>query len=113
MKSFEDFTKHRSVAVAKAAYACFRHYGPAKGKGRKGIAEILMKRLSAEKPAAGQSGKVSAAQQERGEKLEKVIVASMQAICRQDTINDIENWREWWKENKRNREVWKDKKTDS
>lgn len=112
IKSFGDVCKNRNMEIAKAAYACFKNYGTAKGKVRKQCAEILMKRLEAEKPSAGQSGTISAEQQERWNKLQSVIVASMQAICHEDTINDIENWREWWKENKRNprAEAWKDKK---
>ena len=43
---------------------------------------------------------------------QSVIVASMQAICHEDTINDIENWREWWKEYKRDAKYWKDKKKE-
>jgi len=107
-----DVTKSRSVTVAKAAYVSFKQYEPSKGKVRKKIAELLMKRLSAEKPSQGSqgSGNISAEAKERWQKLERAIVESMQAICRQDTINDVENWREWWKENKKNARAWKDKK---
>ena len=48
--------------------------------------------------------------QKRWEQLSPVIVQSMQSICRQPTINDIENWREWWKENKKDPRAWKDEK---
>ncbi|NJN14242.1 MAG: hypothetical protein HC813_00850, partial [Planctomycetes bacterium] len=53
-------------------------------------------------------GTVSAEQQERFNQLKSSIVASMQALCRQPTINDVENWREWWRENKKRRDAWKD-----
>ncbi|MHC4958610.1 MAG: hypothetical protein ACYTGN_09550 [Planctomycetota bacterium] len=109
---FGDLSKTRSVEIAKAAYASFKNYGTSKGKVRKSCAEILMKRLEAEKPSAGQSGTISAEAQERWKKLESTIVSSMQAVCHQDTINDVENWREWWKENKRNAKAWKDPKKE-
>ena len=110
VKKLADLTKNRNVEIAKATYACFKAYGPSPGKVRKGVAELLMKRLEAEKPAAGQGGKVSAVAQERWQKLEKPMLESMQAVCRQDTINDLENWREWWKEYKKDNKYWKDKK---
>ena len=44
--------------------------------------------------------------------LGSMIVSAMQAVTRETTINDIENWRDWWKENKNSRKVWKDKKPD-
>jgi hypothetical protein len=108
----EDQCKNRNNIVAKAAYAAFRHYGPEKGKVRKKIAEVLMKRLEMEYPSSGgQSGaSVSAEKQARWQELSPVIVTTMQAICRMNTINDIENWREWWKENKRHSDAWKDDK---
>jgi len=112
VKTLGDLCKSRNLEVAKAAYAGFKHYGTAKGKVRKNCAEILMKRLEAEKPSAGKSGSgnVSGEQQERWQKLSPVVVASMQAVCHYDTINDVENWREWWKEYKGNAKYWKDKK---
>jgi len=111
--TLEDLCKSRSTVVAKAAYETFKHYSTVKGRTRKKCAEILMKRLQAEKPsqgggATGGGGTISAEAQERWNKLAGPIVASMQAICREPTINDVENWREWWRENKRNRDVWKD-----
>ena len=108
-----DVSKSRSVNIAKAAYASLKNYGPSKGRVRRKIAELLMKRLSAEKPSTGQQGgSVSKEAQARWQKVERVMVESMQAVCREDTINDIENWREWWKENKRNPKTWKDKKKE-
>ena len=107
-----DMTKHKSTMVARAAYEGFVHYGPAKGKVRKEIAELLMKRLDAEYPTANQDGNVSGAQKVRWNALSPVIVKTMQSVCRENTIVDIENWREWWGENKRSRTVWKDKKPE-
>jgi len=108
--SLIEQTKAKSLVVAKAAYESFKQYATAKGKVRKEIADDLIKRLEAENPTAGQSGSVSAEQQERFNQLKGSIVASMQAICRQPTINDVENWREWWRENKKNprADAWKD-----
>jgi len=100
--------KDRSVVVAKAASEALRQYATAKGNLRQKIAELLMKRLDAEYPAAGQSGKVSEDQRKRFNELSPVLVATMQAICRQTTIVEVENWREWWKENKKNPKAWKD-----
>ena len=106
-----DVSKSRSVNIAKAAYASFKNYGPSKGRVRRKIAELLMKRLSAEKPSTGQQGgSVSKEAQERWQKVERVMVESMQAVCREDTINDIENWREWWKDYKKDAKYWRDEK---
>ncbi len=105
-----DVSESRSVPIAKAAYTSLKHYGPSKGKVRRKVAELLMKRLDAEKPSAAKGKRISPEAQERWQKLERVMVESMQAVCRQDTINDIENWREWWKENKKNPKTWKDEK---
>jgi len=107
-----DQCKSRKLRVAKAAYEAFKHYGTAKGKTRKRCAEVLMKRLEAEKPSSGGQqggGSVSQEAQERWQQLANVIVASMQAVCHEPTINDVENWREWWKENKRRAAAWKDR----
>jgi hypothetical protein len=107
-----DQCKNRKLPIAKAAYEAFKHYGTAKGKTRKRCAEILMKRLEAEYPSSGGQqggGSVSQEAQERWQQLANVIVASMQAICHEPTINDVDNWREWWKENKRRSDAWKDK----
>ncbi len=103
-------TKAKSLVVAKAAYECLKNYAAAKGKVRRDIADELIKRLEAENPTAAQGGGVSAEQQERFNQLKATIVGSMQAICRQPTINDVENWREWWRENKKNSkaDAWKD-----
>ena len=110
--ALEDETKNRSLPVANAAYEAFQQYGASPGKVRKQVAEILMKRLDSEYPSAGKqgSGATSAEAQERWKKLQETIVKSLQAVCRETTIIDIENWREWWKENKRNAKLWKDKK---
>jgi hypothetical protein len=68
-----------------------------------------MKRMDAEHPnAAPGGGGVSAEAQERWNKLQSTVVATMQAVCRQATINDIENWHEWWRENRKNPKAWKD-----
>ena len=105
-----DQMKSRSLVIAKAAMSCFKNYGPSKGKIRRNIAEILMKRMEAERPSAGQGGKISAEAQKRWQALAPVIVESMQSICREDTITDVENWRQWWKEIGKNRKAraWKD-----
>jgi hypothetical protein len=108
-----DISRHKSTMVAKAAYEGFAEYGTCSGKIRKGIAELLMKRLDMEYPAAsrqGDGGKVSGEQKKRWDALSPVIIKTMQSICRQPTINDIENWREWWKEFKKDRRTWKDEK---
>ena len=105
-----DQCKNRKLKVAKAAYEAFKHYGTASGKTRKRCAEVLMKRLEAEYPSSGGQGggTVSQEAQERWQELAGVIVASMQAVCREPTINDVDNWREWWKENKKRAAAWKD-----
>jgi len=107
-----DQCKSTSRIVTKAAYEAFVSYAPAKGKDRKKCAEILMKRLEMESPSSGGQGgsKASAEQQERWGELQAPIIASMQAITRENTINDVENWREWWKENKKNSrsKAWQD-----
>ena len=105
-----DMCKAKSKHVAKGAYTAFQSYGTAKGKTRKKCADILMKRLSMEAPSSGgQGGKsVSAEKQERWAELQPIIVASMQSITREVTINDVENWREWWKDNKGASKAWKD-----
>ena len=107
-----EMTKSKSIVVAKAAYIGFKHYGTSPGRVRKNIAGILMKRLDMEKPSSGGGNNVSvsAEQQARWQKLQPAMVESMQAICRQATINDVENWREWWKEKKRDSKFWKDPK---
>jgi len=109
--SLGDQCKNRKLPIAKAAYEAFKHYGTAKGKTRKRCAEVLMKRLEAEKPSSGGQqggGTVSQEAQERWQQLANVIIASMQAVCHDPTINDVDNWREWWKENKRRSGAWKD-----
>jgi len=110
--ALEDETKNRNLPVANAAYEAFQEYGASPGKVRKQVAELLMKRLDSEYPSQGKqgSGGTSAEAQERWKKLQETIVKSLQAVCRETTIIDIENWREWWKENKRNAKIWKDKK---
>ena len=80
--------------------------------GTKQVAELLMKRLDSEYPTASSGGNISAEAQERWGKLQEIIVKSLQAVCRETTIIDIENWREWWKDNKRNAKRWKDPKKE-
>jgi hypothetical protein len=112
ISAFEEISKSESKIIAKAAYAAFGSYGTAKGRIRKQCVEVLMKRLDMEYPSSGgQGGKsVSAEKQERWSDVSPAMVASMKALCREQTINDIENWREWWKDNKKNpkAEAWKD-----
>jgi len=110
INTLAEISKNDSTPVAKAAYQAFASYANAKGKVRKQCAETLMKRLDMEYPSSGgQGGKsVSAEKQERWKELSPAIVSSMQAICRQPTIPDIENWREWWRENKKNARAWRD-----
>jgi len=109
---FEEISKSESTEIAKAAYTALGKFGTAKGKVRKQCAEILMKRLDMEYPSSGgQGGKtVSKEKQERWNQVSPAMVQSMKALCKEATINDIENWREWWKENKKNpkAEAWKD-----
>ncbi|MEE8107028.1 MAG: hypothetical protein V3T86_15945 [Planctomycetota bacterium] len=108
IEKIADQMKSRSIPVAKAAMAGFKNYSPAPGKTRKKVAEVIMKRMQAEKPSAGQGGGVSAEAQKRWQVVSPVIVETMQAICRQPTISDVDNWDEWWRENKKKRSVWKD-----
>jgi hypothetical protein len=112
ISAFEEISKHESKTIAKAAYTAFGSYGTSKGRIRKQCVEIMMKRLDMEYPSSGgQGGKsVSAEKQERWTEVSPAMVASMKALCREQTINDIENWREWWKDNKKNpkAEAWKD-----
>jgi hypothetical protein len=113
--AFEEVSKSDSKAIAKAAYEALGSYGTAKGKVRKQCAEVLMKRLDMEYPSSGgQGGKsVSAEKQERWGEVSPAMIATLKAICRDATINDIDNWREWWKENKKNPRVWKDEDDES
>jgi hypothetical protein len=106
--AFEEASKGDSAIVAKAAYEALGLYGPAKAKVRKQCAELLMKRLDMEYPSSGgQGGKtVSAEKQARWAEVSPVMVNAMKSLCREATINDIDNWREWWKENKK--KPWKD-----
>ena len=104
--TFEDMSKSDNRAIAKAAYEALGFYGTAKAKVRKQAAETLMKRLEMEYPAAASGKNVSAEKQERWGEVSPIMVTSMKAICREPTINDIDNWREWWKENKK--KSWKD-----
>jgi len=108
VSAFEEVSKSDSVVVAKAAYEALGLYGNAKAKVRKQAAELLMKRLDMEYPSSGgQGGKsVSAEKQARWGEVSPAMVGSMKALCREPTINDIDNWREWWKENKK--KPWKD-----
>lgn len=106
--AFEDASKSDSVVVAKGAYEALGLYGPAKAKVRKQCVELLMKRVDMEYPSSGgQGGKnVSAEKQARWAEVSPTIVGSLKALCRENTINDVDNWREWWKENKK--KPWKD-----
>jgi len=108
ISAFEEISKSDSKVIAKAAYEAFGCYGPAKAKVRKQCVESLMKRLELEYPSSGgQGGKsVSPEKQERWGDVSPVMVASMKALCRDATINTIDDWREWWKENKK--KPWKD-----
>lgn len=114
IEAFGEMGQNKSVAIAKAAYTAFASYEAAKGKVRRQCAEVLMKRLDAEYPSSGGGqgggGGASKEKQERWADLSPVIVTSMKALCREATINDIENWREWWKENKKNPKAnaWRD-----
>lgn len=103
-----DMMKEQSIYIAKGACGAFKHYAKAKAKVRKQIAELVMKRMEGEKPSSGgqSGGKASAEQQKRWDALSPLLVGSMQALCRQPTIADVESWREWWKENKK--KPWKD-----
>jgi hypothetical protein len=118
IEAFGEMGQNKSVAIAKAAYKAFEAYGTAKGKVRKQCAEILMKRLDAEFPSSGGQGGggVSKEKQERWAEVSPVIVSSMKALCGPDTqtLNDVENWREWWKENKKNPKAaaWKDEEEE-
>jgi hypothetical protein len=109
-----DAMKSRDMTTARNAIKGMEHYRNAKGKHRKKIAELLMKRLAGERPSAGGqgSGNISAEQTARWNKLAPVIVSSMQAITRETTISELENWQDWWKENKNSRKVWRDKKPE-
>ncbi len=114
IEPFGEMGQSKSVIIAKAAYQAFASYEPAKGKVRRQCAEILMKRLDAEYPSSaggqGGGGGTSKEKQERWADVSPAIVTSMKALCREATINDIDNWREWWKENKKNprANAWKD-----
>ena len=59
-------------------------------------------------PCPDCGGNVSAEAQKRWQVVAPVIVDSMQSICRDTTIADVDNWRQWWKENRKNRRTWKD-----
>jgi len=112
IKPLGELTKNSKLTIAKAAYKAFRHYGTKKGRVRKGIAELLIKRIEMEYPSSGgqRNTNISQEKRQRWGQVSPVIVASLQAICRQPTINDIDNWREWWKENKKNPRAWRDKR---
>ncbi len=109
-----DAMKSRDLTTAKNAIRGMEHYRNAKGKYRKKIAELLMKRMAGERPSAGKQGGGSAGaeQQERWAKLSPVLVSSMQAITRETTISELENWLDWWKEYKHDKRLWKDKKPE-
>jgi hypothetical protein len=111
LKEFEEASKSENAEIAKAAYEAFGQYATAKAKVRKDCAETLMKRMEMEFPSSGGGGQgggggVSKEKQERWAELSPAMIGSMKAVCRQPTINDMPNWREWWKENKK--KPWKD-----
>jgi hypothetical protein len=108
--SIAEQTKQRNQKLAEAAYLSFSNYGIAKGKVRKKVAEALMKRLESEYPSASADKNPGEAAKKRWAALQMPIVRAMQAVCHEPTINDIANWREWWKENKKNAKAWKDPK---
>jgi len=113
IEAIVDAAKDRSVIVAKGAYEALKSYATAKGAVRHDVAEHLMKRLDAEYPAAPDGKKVGEEARKRWAEVSPLIVAALQAVCRQDTIVEIDNWREWWKENKKNPKAWKDEKQPS
>ncbi len=112
LRTFEDLCKHRNADVANAAYKALGGYAGAKGKTRKKIAAMIMKRMTMEKPSSGgQGGKsVSAEATERWNKVQMSIVKTMQLICKEPTISDAANWEEWFGENKSRSPAWKDPK---
>jgi hypothetical protein len=110
LNGLAEMCKHKSRLTAKAAYRAFRHYGPAQGKTRRKVAQILMKRLDMEYPSSSSGKSASQEKQDRWAELSPVIVETMQAICRIATITDIDTWREWWKENGDKAKTWKDAK---
>ena len=112
VRNFEDLCKNRNKEVAKAAYASLRHYASSNGKTRKKVAALVIKRMSMEKPSSGgQGGKsVSAEAQERWAALQPIIIKTLQGICREPTIASVDNWVEWWGENKGRSPAWKDEK---
>lgn len=106
--AFEEISKTDSKIIAKAAYEALGSYGTAKGKVRRQCAEVLMKRLEMEYPASKEGKAASTEKQERWTDVSPVMVNAMKALTREATINDIDNWREWWKENKKSNKPWKD-----
>ena len=109
-----DAMKSRDVNTARNAIRGMENYRNAKGKYRKKIAELLMKRLAGERPSAGKQGGGSAGaeQMARWDKLAPVIVSSMQAITRETTISELANWQDWWKEYKNSKKIWRDFKPE-
>jgi hypothetical protein len=107
-----DLSKSQNTKIAVAAYAAFKSYGVAKGKDRKKVAEELMKRLESENPYTTSSSGNNPGEDaiKRWGEVQKPIVTSLQAVCHEATINDLDNWREWWKENKKSKKAWADKK---
>lgn len=105
-------SKQRETKVAVAAYEALSNYGISKGKVRKGVAENLMKRIEAEYPyATGSNAKnPGAAAIKRWNEVQKSIIAALQSVCREPTVADIDNWREWWKEYKKDAKIWRDSK---
>jgi len=107
-----DTSKTRDTKIAEAAYKALGNYGVCPGKVRKVVAEELMKRMDAEYPydTAKDGNAAGDAAIKRWNELEPTLVKSMQAIAHEPTIASVANWREWWKENKKNAKAWKDKK---
>ena len=112
LRGIEDQTKNRNMTVAKGAYTSLVGYASANGKTRKRVAEILMKGLLNEYPRYSPSnGKyVSDEKRKRWSKLSGSIVRSLQAVCRQPTITSVDDWEQWWRENKRKTKSWRDER---
>ena len=112
LNGIADQTKNRKNTIARGAYTALGSYGTTSGKTRKKVAEVLMKRLQGEYPSRGGGKRVSPVKRQRWRELAQTIIRSLQKVCHQPEINDVANWKQWWKENKANRKAWKDKKPE-
>ena len=111
LDGIEDQTKNRSITIARGAYLSLKPYGESKGKIRRRVAEILMKRMQAEYPRFQPGGKrVSKEKYARWGKLSSSIVSSLQSVCRQPLIVSPDDWDEWWRDNKKRTKVWRNDK---